>query len=54
MLEPNPSMRSTIDDVMAHAWVKGIDVCVGAEKPTHVHVSARAMGLAQLGSLHPG
>jgi protein-serine/threonine kinase len=54
MLEPDPSLRSTIEEVMAHAWVKGIEVCIGSEKPTHVHVSARAMGAAQLGNIHPG
>jgi len=53
MLEPDPSLRSTIEEVMAHVWVKGIEVCIGSEKPTHVHVSARAMGAAQLGNIHP-
>ncbi|KAF8236944.1 Pkinase-domain-containing protein [Tricholoma matsutake] len=54
MLEPNPGLRSTIDEVMAHSWVQSIEMCLGSERPTHVHVSARAMGLAQLGSLHSG
>lgn len=40
MLEPDPRQRSTIEEVVAHAWVKGIDVCYEAPSPQHVHVNA--------------
>lgn len=48
MLEPDPSHRSTIEEVLEHVWVKGIEVCHEVTQPKHVHVNARAMGLAQL------
>lgn len=52
MLEPDPRQRYTIEEVCAHAWVGGIEVCgaEGAGEARHVHVSARAMGMAYLGS----
>jgi len=40
MLEPEPKLRFSIEDVMAHSWVKGIEVCHAVAKPTHVHVHA--------------
>ena len=46
MLEPDPSNRSTIEDVMAHPWIQSIEVCHEVPEPKHVHVSARAMGMA--------
>ncbi|KAF8907655.1 kinase-like domain-containing protein, partial [Gymnopilus junonius] len=46
MLEPDPRLRSTIDDVIAHQWVQSIEICHETPEPKHVHVSARAMGNA--------
>jgi len=48
MLEPDPTHRSTIEEVMAHAWIQSIEVCHEVPEPKHVHVSARAMGMAYL------
>lgn len=50
MLEPDPRHRSTIEEVVNHAWVKSIEICHEVSQPKHVHVSARAMGLAYLGN----
>lgn len=50
MLEPDPNNRSTIEDVMAHSWIESIAVCHEVAEPSHVHVSARAMGMAYLRS----
>ena len=50
MLEPDPANRSTIDEVMAHAWIQSIEVCHEVPEPKHVHVSARAMGMAYIGN----
>ncbi|KAF9446868.1 Pkinase-domain-containing protein [Macrolepiota fuliginosa MF-IS2] len=53
MLEPDPRHRWTIEEVMKHPWVKGIEVCTEAKDPKHMHVSARAMGqtyVAMLGN----
>ncbi|KAF8168469.1 kinase-like domain-containing protein [Crassisporium funariophilum] len=50
MLEPDPRHRATIEDVIAHAWVQSIEVCLDVPEPKHVHVSARAMGLAYMGN----
>ena len=43
MLEPDPRHRSTIEEVVAHAFVKGIEVCTEVAAPKHVHASAKAM-----------
>lgn len=48
MLEPNPKLRSLIDDIIAQPWVQGIEVCHTIEKPSHVHVHAMAMAQAQV------
>jgi len=48
MLEPNPANRSSMEDVMGHAWIQSIEVCHEVSEPKHVHVSARAMGMAYL------
>ena len=48
MLEPNPKLRSSIEDVIAHPWVQSIEVCYLAEKPSHVHVYAQAMAQTQI------
>ncbi|KJA21951.1 hypothetical protein HYPSUDRAFT_139852 [Hypholoma sublateritium FD-334 SS-4] len=50
MLEPDPRHRYTIEDVIAHPWIQGIDVCHETTNAKHVHVSARAMGMAYLGN----
>jgi len=52
MLEPDPKNRSSIEDVMAHSWIQSIEVCHDVAEPKHVHVSARAMGMAYLGNGH--
>ncbi|KAI0791704.1 Pkinase-domain-containing protein [Abortiporus biennis] len=43
MLEPNPKLRSTIDEIMAQPWIQTIEVCTEVAKPTHLHVYAQAM-----------
>ncbi|KAI0825339.1 Pkinase-domain-containing protein [Trametes gibbosa] len=48
MLEPNPKMRSLIEDIIKHPWIQGIEVCHAADKATHVHVNAVAMSNAQV------
>jgi len=48
MLEPNPKLRSTIEDIISHSWVDSIDVCHSSPKPTHVHVHAHALAQAQV------
>lgn len=52
-MEPDPSKRWTIEDVMRDGWVKGIEVCTegGEGNGRHVHVSARAMGAKNLAML---
>ncbi|KAF8816633.1 other/HAL protein kinase [Phlegmacium glaucopus] len=50
MLEPDPRNRSTIEEVMAHTWIESIEVCHEVAQPRHVHVSAKAMGMAYLGN----
>ncbi|KAG5643005.1 hypothetical protein DXG03_001784 [Asterophora parasitica] len=48
MLEPDPRVRSTIEEVMAHPWVQTIEVCYAVKEPKHIHVSAKAMELSYL------
>jgi protein-serine/threonine kinase len=48
MLEPDPKLRFSIEDVMAHSWVQGIEVCHAVAKPTHVHVHAMQQAQAQI------
>lgn len=48
MLEPNPKMRSSIEEVVKHSWVESIEVCHSSPKPAHVHVYAQAMAQAQV------
>ena len=47
MLEPDPKKRVNIEEVMAHSWVEGIEVCHSMEEPKHVH--SYAVAQAQLG-----
>lgn len=44
MLEPDPRHRATIEEIMEHAWMKGIEVCYEVEKPKHIHPNALAVG----------
>lgn len=46
MLEPNPKLRSLIEDVIKHPWIQGIEVCHLAEKATHKHSNAALMQTA--------
>ncbi|CDO71751.1 hypothetical protein BN946_scf184920.g35 [Trametes cinnabarina] len=48
MLEPNPKLRSLIDDIIKHPWIQGIEVCHTVEKPSHQHVNAVAMAQTQV------
>ena len=48
MLEPNPKMRTLIEDIIKDKWIQGIEVCHLVAKPTHVHVNAMAMAHAQV------
>ncbi|THH27489.1 hypothetical protein EUX98_g6704 [Antrodiella citrinella] len=48
MLEPNPKMRSSIEEIMQQPWVQSIEVCHQVTKPSHVHVYAQAMAQAQV------
>ena len=48
MLEPNPKLRTSIEDAITHPWVQSIDVCYLAQKPSHVHVYAQAMAQTQI------
>jgi hypothetical protein len=48
MLDPDPKLRILIEDIITHTWVQGIEVCHTVEKPTHVHVHARALAQAKL------
>jgi protein-serine/threonine kinase len=48
MLEPDPKKRCLVEEVVGHAWVQGIEVCYLMEKPSHVHVHARALAEAQI------
>ncbi|KDQ52998.1 hypothetical protein JAAARDRAFT_197785 [Jaapia argillacea MUCL 33604] len=43
MLEPDPKLRWSIEEVIKHSWVQGIEVCYLSEKPAHVHVNAREL-----------
>ncbi|KAI6137423.1 Pkinase-domain-containing protein [Pisolithus sp. B1] len=49
MLEPDPKKRTAIEDVMAHPWVKSIEVCHLMEEPKHVHAHAIMQIQAQFG-----
>lgn len=48
MLEPDPSHRLAIEEVMAHPWLKEIQVCHAVAHPTHVHAHAMQQAQAQL------
>ncbi|KAJ3489398.1 hypothetical protein NLI96_g2176 [Meripilus lineatus] len=43
MLEPNPKLRSSIEDIINQPWIKGIQVCNEVSNPSHFHVYAQSM-----------
>ena len=47
MLEPDPKLRWTIEEVIAHPWVQKIEVCHDVAEPKHVHVCAKQLAEAQ-------
>lgn len=47
MLEPDPSSRIAIEEVMNHPWIRDIQVCHAVAKPTHVHAHAMQQAQAQ-------
>jgi len=47
MLEPNPKLRWTTEQIMAHPWMESIEVCHVMEKPKHVHVNVRSIAGSQ-------
>lgn len=47
MLEPNPKSRWTTEQIMAHPWIQGIEVCHLMESPNHVHVNVRSIAGSQ-------
>jgi len=52
MLEPDPRHRATIDEVIAHPWLQGIEVCTEVAEPKHIHGSAKAMEAVYRNSIH--
>ena len=48
MLEPDPSRRIAIEEVIVHPWIREIQVCHAVAKPTHVHAHAMQYAQAQL------
>ncbi|KAJ6614929.1 kinase-like domain-containing protein [Mycena sp. CBHHK59/15] len=52
MLEPDPKLRSSIEELLGFAWMRSVEVCweVG-EAAHHVHVNARAMAGVVLGQV---
>ena len=49
MLEPNPKLRWTTEQIMAHPWIEGIEICHVMEKPKHVHVNVRSIAGSHAG-----
>jgi hypothetical protein len=48
MLDPDPKARSSIEEVVKHAWMQSIEVCHLVAKPSHMHVHARSLAEAQV------
>lgn len=46
MLEPDPKHRYKIEEVIKHSWVQTIEICHESSQPRHMHINARAMGMA--------
>ncbi|KAL0945590.1 hypothetical protein HGRIS_014749 [Hohenbuehelia grisea] len=47
MLEPDPKLRTLIDEIVSQPWVQSIEVCHAVAKPQHVHVHAQSLAQAQ-------
>jgi len=43
ILEPDPKLRCTIEEVMDHPWMKTVQVCTEVETPSHQHTNLRAI-----------
>lgn len=54
MIEPDPKKRWSTKDILASAWLQGIEVCVNSSKPSHVHAHARAMLQSHYGKMQDG
>ncbi|KAG6819794.1 hypothetical protein H0H93_008646 [Arthromyces matolae] len=52
MLDPDPKQRATIEEVVAHPWIKTIEVCHEVKEPKHIHVSAKTMQMIHLNNGH--
>ena len=42
ILEPDPQLRCTIQEVMQHPWLQSIEVCTEGKHPKHQHSNVRA------------
>jgi len=42
ILEPDPKLRCTIQEVMENPWLKSIEVCAEVKHPKHQHSNVRA------------
>ena len=47
MLEPDPKLRWTIDEIVAFPWIQKVEVCHSVPQPKHIHVCARQLAEAQ-------
>lgn len=47
MLDPDPKQRWTIDKIISFPWIETVQVCHEVDKPSHVHVYARALAEQQ-------
>jgi protein-serine/threonine kinase len=53
MLEPNPKLRCTIEEIMRNPWIQSIEVCTDPKTtPKHVHGTAQSRALSVMGSVH--
>ena len=43
ILEPNPKLRCTIQEIVDHPWMETIEVCTVVEAPSHQHTNLRAI-----------
>jgi protein-serine/threonine kinase len=48
MLDPDPKLRSSIEEVLEHTWMQSIEVCYMIANPSHVHVHARSLAERQV------
>jgi serine/threonine protein kinase len=42
MLEPDPKLRTLIEEAINHPWLQGIEVCYSSKTPKHVHVQVHS------------